>query len=130
MIRCCMILILFDIWNLHICELLFDEILVQRHLHNYVVHYSGPHLHFKWGFFWSFTFSLFHWEIISPGQSYLSQSARIGWLVPSVKEFWNFKTQGKYFLFLREPRGGVCSSRALRRLSCRPPLRLWIRTSS
>ena len=121
---------LFDIWDLHICELLFDEILVQCHLHNYVVHYSSSHLHFKW----IFLFSLFHWEIISPGQSYSSQSARIGWLVPSVKEcqfqFWNFKTRGKYFLFQREPRVGVCSSRALRRLSCQPPLRLWIRTFS
>ena len=48
--------VLFDIWDLHICELLFDEILVQRHLHNYVVHYSSSHLHFKW----SFSFSLFH----------------------------------------------------------------------
>ena len=91
-----------NIWDLHICELLFDEILVQCHLHNYVVHYSSSHLHFKW----SFSFSLFHWEIISPGQSYSSQSARIGWLVPSVKEcqfqFWNFKRPGKYFLYFRE----------------------------
>ena len=92
-----------DIWDLHICELLFDEILVQRHLHNYVVHYSGSHLHFA---LLCFAFSLFHFKIISPGQSCLSQSARIGWLVPWVKEcqfqFWNFKRQGKYFLYFRE----------------------------
>ena len=68
-----------DIWDLHICELLFDEILVQRHLHNYVVHYSGSQIHFA---LLCFAFSLFHFKIISPGQSCLSQSARIGWLVP------------------------------------------------